>query len=290
MNDILTDNSVATLESYLLKELAPIMEPREASGVVAILFDAYKNWSRADVVMNKTSSLHESDLLKFHFALKRLKKGEPIQYVTGITWFYGMPFQVNPSVLIPRPETEELVREILNRKGRETKLNVLDIGTGSGCIAIALKKNLVNAIVLACDKSEDALAVCAANAIANNVQVELLQVDILQQNSFKVKYDIIVSNPPYITQSEKSDMDTRVKDHEPSLALFVPDEDPLLFYRRIVMLSKEILQPGGLLAFEIHKDYGLQMLQLMEENSFENVELIKDMQELDRIIMATSAV
>jgi release factor glutamine methyltransferase len=290
MNDILIDNSVATLESYLLKELGSIMEPREASGVVAILFDAYKNWSRADVVMHKTSSLHESDLLKFHFALKRLKSGEPVQYITGITWFYGMPFQVNPSVLIPRPETEELVREILNRKGKTSGLKVLDIGTGSGCIAIALKKNLAKAIVLACDKSEEALAVCASNATANDVELEVIQLDILQQNSFKVKFDIIVSNPPYITQSEKSDMDTRVKDHEPSLALFVPDEDPLLFYKRIIALSKEILQPGGLLAFEIHKDYGPQMLQLMEENSFENIELIKDMQELDRMIIATSAV
>ncbi len=290
MNDILTNNSVSSLESYLLKELSAITDPREASGVVAILFDTYKNWSRADLVMNKNSSLHESDLLKFHFALKRLKKGEPIQYITTTTWFYGMSLNVNPSVLIPRPETEELVREILNRKSEVAGLKVLDIGTGSGCIAIALKKNLDNARVTACDKSLSALAVCGSNAERNKVDVELLQIDILEDNSFQSKFDLIVSNPPYVTQSESIDMDSRVTDHEPAIALFVPDEDPLLFYKRIVGLSREILNPGGLLAFEIHKNYGPQMLALMYANSFENVELIKDMQGLDRMIIATSAI
>lgn len=232
---------------------------------------------------------------------QRLSQGEPVQYVLGYEYFMGEKFQVNPDVLIPRPETSELVDWIVENyveKSRETVekpvYNILDIGTGSGCIAISLARLINNSTVFAFDISTGALKTAKANAEAQNIKnIQFCQVDILNTENSAYshpdvdKFDVIVSNPPYVMNNEKKGMDKNVLEHEPHLALFVPDDDPLLFYRVIAKYGKSHLREGGKLYFEINQALGKETCQLLEDSGYSNVELRQDMFGKDRMVSAT---
>jgi release factor glutamine methyltransferase len=204
----------------------------------------------------------------------------------GETEFYGLPFYVDESVLIPRPETEELVDWIQKENDKNAFLNILDIGTGSGCIAIALKHGFTNSTVHAFDISVQALETAQSNTERNNLEVNFAQVDILNAPDFTTKWDIIVSNPPYITEHEKDDMFPNVLNHEPHLALFVPDNDPLLFYRKIALFARQHLHHNGKLYFEINRESGKECMELLTGLGFNDIELKKDISGNDRMVRA----
>ena len=211
---------------------------------------------------------------------------EPIQYILGETEFYGLPFKVTPATLIPRPETEELVDWIIANCNKNPK-TLLDIGTGSGCIAIALAKNLPAVKVSAMDISEEALKVASENAIYNKVTVNFSKKDILGTSTLPQKYDVIISNPPYVRNSEKEMMQKNVLDFEPASALFVEDDNPLLFYSKIAKLAKNYLNPNGFLFFEINEYLSKEVIQLLERESFSEIELKQDFFGKDRMIKCT---
>ncbi|MBB2144828.1 peptide chain release factor N(5)-glutamine methyltransferase [Pedobacter sp. LMG 31464] len=256
--------------------------------------------SRADYLLKKEQEISVNDISKFETILKELQTGKPIQYILGEAHFYGLTFKVNESVLIPRPETEELVEWVLTSvAGYELQVighnstthnpqptTILDVGTGSGCIAIALKKNLSNTNVYALDIAADSLEIAKQNAELNNVDVEFIHQDMLQTQNEEstTKYSIIVSNPPYITEHEKAEMHANVLSHEPHRALFVSNEKPLVFYEAIANFALKNLQNNGLLFFEINEYLGQQTIDLLKEKGFTNIELKKDMQEKDRMI------
>ena len=218
--------------------------------------------------------------------IRRLKKNEPVQYVIGRETFCGLTFEVGPDVLIPRPETQELVRWIVDDWRENAACRILDIGTGSGCIAVSLAKLLEGAVVDGWDVSEGALQVAGRNARRNDVEVGFLRKDVLSALPGKERYDVIVSNPPYIAEKEKVVMDANVLDWEPSLALFVPDDDPLLFYRTIAVLAKEMLTENGLLYYEINQAYGPDTVQMLKSLGYSSVELKKDIWGNNRMIKA----
>ena len=229
------------------------------------------------------SEKHRSVLTEM---IRRLQKNEPIQYIIGIESFFGLTFEVNPNVLIPRPETQELVSWIIGDYQSDESIRILDIGTGSGCIPISLAKQLSKAEVESWDISEGALEVASRNCERNGVKVLLRQKDVLKAAPEGDLYDVIVSNPPYITNKEKADMEANVLDWEPSLALFVPDEDPLLFYRKIAQLGCDMLKEGGLLYFEINRAYGEETILMLKELGYAQIELKKDSWGNDRMIKA----
>ena len=219
--------------------------------------------------------------------MEELKKEVPIQYLLGKTHFYGLDFEVNENVLIPRPETEELVEWIINENkaiDKKKKVKILDIGTGSGCIAISLAKNLPNAEVYAIDVSKKALETAKRNAISNNVEIIFMLKNVLELEILKSNYDIIVSNPPYVRNLEKEEIKKNVLDYEPHLALFVEDNDALIFYRKIASLAQKNLLENGQLYFEINQYLGKEMTDLLEEMNFKNIELRKDIYDNDRMI------
>ena len=218
--------------------------------------------------------------------IRRLKKNEPIQYIIGIETFCGFTFEVNKNVLIPRPETQELVHWIVDDCQGKPSPRMLDIGTGSGCIAISLSKLVDGAKVEAWDVSAEALSVATRNAEKNEADVLFRQQDVLFAKPESVRYDVIVSNPPYIAEKEKANMDANVLDWEPSLALFVSDDDPLLFYRKIALLAKEMLTEDGSLYYEINQAYGLETVRMLEELGYHSIELRKDDFGNDRMIKA----
>ena len=218
--------------------------------------------------------------------IKRLKKNEPIQYIIGIETFGGLTFEVNQNVLIPRPETRELVEWIAEDCQLEDPCKILDIGTGSGCIAISLAKLLGQVEVEAWDVSEGALQVARRNAERNQVDVLFRKMDVLGDVPEGMLYDVIVSNPPYIAEKEKSQMEHNVLDWEPSIALFVPDEDPLLFYRRIAQLGGSMLKKGGSLYYEINQAYGQETMEMLASMGYQSIELRKDAWGNDRMVKA----
>lgn len=277
MNTLLSDNRVASIQEHLLTQLSAWYDQREAGNIVSELFRHYKGWNRADLLMRKQERLSESEILRFHFAGKRLAKGEPLQYILGKAWFHGLELTVSPAVLIPRPETEQLV-ELIIAQYQNGEPRILDIGTGSGCIPIALKKALPQAHLSAIDVSEDALVVARQNAEVHGAEVYFMHKDILQEDVGDIKWDVIVSNPPYIPNSDRPDMRQQVTAHEPALALFVPDEEPLLFYKRIVLLSKSSLTPGGRVYFEIHEEMEAPLTHLLEQNEITTFQFVKDLQ------------
>ena len=274
-----------TLQDFKLKmisELSSIYEMEEVNSIYNLLSEDYLKIPRSKILLADEIYLNESNQNLFLSALERLKTHEPIQYVLGKTTFMDLEFKVNSSVLIPRPETEELVRLMLKEDldGKE----VLDIGTGSGCIAISLTKNLHNAKVSALDISKDALEVALENAELNNVNIEFIHADIFEFQSDK-KYDIIVSNPPYVLDSEKPSMKQNVLGFEPELALFVEDDDPLIHYDRIIKFSNINSFKDSLLFLEINDSYS-QDLTLRLNNYFYDIRLFKDFQNRFRFIRA----
>lgn len=258
----------------------------EALALAKMLLVEAFGFSTLELYGGKDKEISGKRLDVLNEMIARLKKNEPIQYVIGAEVFCGWTFEVNENVLIPRPETQELVRWIEADWKSDAPCRILDVGTGSGCIAISLSKLLEGAEVEAWDISEGALRVARRNADRNEAQVLFRQVDVLKACTEDCRYDVIVSNPPYITESEKQDMEANVLDWEPHTALFVPDADPLLFYRRIAELGVSMLKEGGALYFEINRAYGEETVRMLEGLGYKQIELRKDNWGNDRMIKA----
>jgi release factor glutamine methyltransferase len=224
-----------TYRTYFLEKLTPLYDAMEAESFFNIALGELKGWKRSDVAMNPDAVLSDEETVKWDDVLAELEKQKPIQYIFGRAHFYGLEFQVNENTLIPRPETEELVEWIVKENQHKGKIKILDIGTGSGCIAISLAKNLPMAQVSAIDVSEKALAIAEKNAEANGVTVNFVLKNILKAEGLPDTYDVVVSNPPYVRELEKAEIRPNVLEFEPHLALFVDDTDPLLFYRNIAL-------------------------------------------------------
>lgn len=283
-------------KTHFFDSLKNIQDEKEIESFFFILTEYLHNLKRVDVALNPNFELSEDDVEKWNTILADLQQEKPIQYITGEAWFYGLRFEVNENTLIPRPETEELVDWILNSPITQnlTPITILDIGTGSGCIPISLKANLPQANVLAIDVSENALEVAKRNAASNQVDIHFIQTNILEvedlsqlgTSNFQLpaSFEIIVSNPPYVRVLEKQEIKKNVLDYEPHLALFVDDNDALLFYRKIAQLALKNLAPNGLLFFEINQYLGKETVTLLENLGFNNIELKKDIYGNDRMI------
>ena len=288
--------NIRSLKTYFFSELQTIQEDSEIESFFFILTEFLHNLKRIDVSLHPDFEITESYFKKWQTIISELKTEKPIQYITGEAWFYGLRFEVNENTLIPRPETEELVEWIVeSQKSKVENLNIqksnnltiLDIGTGSGCISITLKKEIPNAQVSAIDISEKALEIARKNASDNQVEVNFIHRNILETESLDEKYDVIVSNPPYVRNLEKQEIKRNVLDYEPHLALFVDDSDALLFYRKIAQLALKSLAPNGKLFFEINQYLGKETIELLEQLGFKNIELRKDFMGNDRMICAS---
>lgn len=278
--------NLKTLETRFVNELGSLYQEDEVKAMFLIAIEHYLKLKRTAYVLHKHADIDTKDVVNLEQLLTQLKNGKPIQYILGETNFYGLTFKVNPSVLIPRPETEELVAWILEKSVKHQPKSVLDIGTGSGCIPTSLKKNLIHSEVYAIDISADALKTAKENAALNNVEVDFIQADILNCENLVVTnpFDVIVSNPPYITENEKLEMHQNVLANEPHLALFVSNDNPLSFYDAIANFAIKNLAKDGLLFFEINEYLGKQTVNLLKYKMFKNIELRKDMQGKDRMI------
>ena len=266
-------------------ELQGVYDKEEVHCFFVMLCDFFLHYSRFEVSISQDTVVSETNIARFERVLLRLKAQEPIQYILETTEFYGLTFKVNKHTLIPRPETEELVDWVLsNLHDKDRMLEILDIGTGSGCIAISLAKNIPTARVSGIDISEKTLEVAQGNAVKNQVLVSFFKKDILETTALKNKYDVMVSNPPYVRQLEKKAMKANVLDYEPGFALFVPNEDPLLFYRKIAQLAMVSLQTRGWLYFEINEYLSKEMDVLLKDIGFANIEIKKDFREVPRMI------
>ena len=254
--------------------LSGIVEPHEAQAMIRVICEDVFNYDPVDVALRQDSELPEFAQQRVSDVISRLRRHEPLQYIVGSARFHGHKFKVTPAVLIPRPETEQLVDLIVD-ENPASDLRVLDIGTGSGCIAISLARALKFAQIDALDVSRDALAVARDNAAALKAKVRFFESDILLPQP-AATYDIIVSNPPYICWSEREAMERNVKDYEPGQALFVPDNDPLLFYKSIAPYAIQSLDKGGRLYLEINQRFGREVKQLLEDNGFDEVRIIED--------------
>lgn len=282
--------TIKKYRQYFINSLEDLYSIEELQSIFYLLAEKLLHLSRIDIALQLDDRLTSDEEINFNQAIDRLKIYEPVQYILGETEFFGYPFLVNKQVLIPRPETEELVSWIIEDVDKK-ETTILDIGTGSGCIAISLAKKLNNAVVSAIDISNKAIEVAKKNALINNVNVEYSSVDVLNfedklvlQDKWKSKFDIIVSNPPYVRMQEKKLMQLNVIDHEPDIALFVEDDDPLLFYRRISELSRQYLKHNGTLYLEINEYLGVEMEKMLNEAGFKHVELKKDMFGKNRMI------
>lgn len=284
-------NLVKDIRKYYCEQLYSIYDKEEANAMILILFDHYFKIDRVRMALEPNLRLSESEMLTFHFAVKDLLKNKPLQYIIGETEFCDLKFKVNENVLIPRPETSELVHLITNRQQTtdNSQLTILDIGTGSGCIAISLAKQLPQSQVYALDISEKALCVAKDNAYINNVDITFIHDDILSlRNKIETKFDIIVSNPPYVRDLEKAEMRDNVLNWEPHNALFVSDDDPLIFYRNILEFAKTHLKENGEVWFEINEYLGKEMKDLCCEMGFSNINIYKDFREKERFLSGRS--
>ncbi|REG94735.1 peptide chain release factor N(5)-glutamine methyltransferase [Flavobacterium aquicola] len=276
--------------NQFIQVLAPIYDEGEAESFFYLILEEKQQLKRIDLALQPDLELSQEEIAVWNSILEQLKLEIPIQYLLGKTSFYGLDFEVNENVLIPRPETEELVDWILESqksKVKSQKLKILDIGTGSGCIAVSLAKNLPNAQVFAIDVSEKALATARKNAEINAVEVTFISQNILETQDLEKEFDIIVSNPPYVRNLEKEEIKKNVLDNEPHLALFVEDNDALIFYRKIAELAQKNLTISGQLYFEINQYLGKEMIELLEGMNFKNVQLRKDIYENDRMTRGT---
>lgn len=280
-------------KTNFLQELSSLYEEQEIESFFYIILEKLHGLKRIDLALNPQSVMDGAHLKQWKNIVSELKKQRPIQYILGETTFYGLSFLVNENTLIPRPETEELVELIIKSFESSVSgsgLKILDIGTGSGCIAISLAKNIPNAAVFAIDVSEEALDTAKKNAELNKVAIDFISTNILDVVTLSAvagldkQFDIIVSNPPYVRNLEKDEIKPNVLEYEPHLALFVDDIDPLLFYRKIAELAIKNLNPNGKLYFEINQYLGKETIKLLEDFGFRNVELKKDIYGNDRII------
>ncbi len=282
-------NKIKDIIEFFKQELQGLYDEREIKSFINLIMEEYIALNSAQLLVSGDKTLNESVLLKIKFAINDLKVYKPVQYILGKTFFYDLEFNVTPDVLIPRPETEELVKWIIDDyKSHLQAFTLLDIGTGSGCIPVSLKKHLPQARVNAVDISEKALEVAKRNAKQNEVSINFMQLDILDRERWQElpETDVIISNPPYVCDSEKEMMQPNVLDYEPHLALFVSNDDPLLFYNAIADFALQKLKPNGSLYFEINENFVLQTKTLLEIKGFTNCEIRKDMQGKNRMIKA----
>ena len=291
---------VKQYRNYFNETLKTIYPITEIDSFFFLLLEEYLGFRRVDIVLKSDFKITQETLNLLQFATKQLEQEVPLQYIIGKTEFYGLPFVVNKHVLIPRPETEELVAWVVSESSRfktfntstkqttETKqLKILDIGTGSGCIPISLKKQLPFAKISAIDISKEALTVAKKNAVLNNVDIHFILQDILKTVALDQHYDIIISNPPYVRELEKKELKNNVLKNEPHVALFVENDNPLIFYAKIAELAKKYLNKNGLLFFEINQYLGTETIDLVNKKGLKNIQLKKDMFGNDRIIVAS---
>ena len=275
---------------FIREQLRNFYSDSDIQSFYYLIMESVCNWNKSFVLRHKDKQLSLNERIRIQEIIEEIKKYCPIQYILGETEFYGLKFKVNENVLIPRPETEELLEWLIKEeKTQRSRFQVLDIGTGSGCIAITLAKYLPKAEVFALDVSDNALNVAKRNASMNQVDVHFFHYNILKADPFpfpSLTFDCIVSNPPYVTQKEKGAMAKNVLDYEPHLALFVPQDNPLLFYERIADFAQTRLNEGGSLYFEVNSRYGQASAKLLEDKNFRSVKLIKDISGNDRIIIA----
>ena len=285
--------TVKEFKDFLTKELENTYPTTEINSFFFIIIDAYLHLSKTNYLTSPHLKIDNTKVQQLNDVIVRLKKEEPIQYIIGKTEFYGLEFNVTKDVLIPRPETEELIEWILEKSASlERNITILDIGTGSGCIPITIKNNLAKADVHAIDVSETALKIAKKNAEENKTSIHFHQTDILKTENLNfinqdIKFDIIVSNPPYVRDLEKKEIQNNVLQNEPHLALFVPDNNPLLFYDKIADLAKIHLKKDGFLFFEINQYLGQETVDLLKEKGFSNIILKKDLYKNDRMICAS---
>ncbi len=268
--------------------LTDLYDKQETDAISYLVLCEISGSSKAKLKAFPETTLTDLQAKQLSGIIEQLKTGEPVQYILGSTEFYGLTFNISPAVLIPRPETEELVNWILASVNKPSP-RIVDIGTGSGCIAISLKHELQQSNVSAIDISADALKIARQNAVSNLCDVTFIEADILNSDKldFKNKFDIIVSNPPYVTETDKRQMHTNVTSFEPHLALFVPETDPLLFYNAIANFAAKKLIPEGLLYFEINENYGAQIIAMLKSKAFRNLEIRKDIRGKDRMVKAS---
>lgn len=271
--------------AYIRSRLQPYYTAEEVSALSRIVCCDLLGQAPTDYYLGKDIVLSPKKEQELEDILQRLSRFEPLQYIEGRTLFLGREFWIAPGVLIPRPETEELVELMLKEIPADAR--ILDVGTGSGCIAISLAKELPDTLVTAWDVSPEALSVARANARKLQADVRFVECDVLACQVDEVGlYDVIVSNPPYVTEAEKADMEPNVLQWEPSLALFVPDDDPLRFYRRIAVLGRDMLADGGRLYFEINRAYGREMVEMLRTMGYVGVRVEKDLSQNDRFVIA----
>lgn len=273
---------------HIRTAIAGVYDEPEASAIAFALAGHVLNLSRMELSMQRHDIISHEAELKTDKYIERLLNHEPLQYILGTAHFYGLDLAVNPAVLIPRPETEELVSLIIKENQYAKQLHILDVGTGSGCIAITLGEVLDTAKIFGIDVSEKALEVAHRNSLRYGQIIEWLQADIFED---KIKIplhslDIVVSNPPYVLENEKQEMRRNVLDHEPHLALFVPDNDPLLYYKRIAEVAKKLLKPGGKLYFEINEQFADELVQMLQKQNYSEITASKDIFDKDRFVSA----
>lgn len=280
----MTQLNIGTLYRQIISKLSPTYGIGEAKAMAGLIFQHLKDWNQTQLIINSDMPASEYLVEYVDKILSRLYSHEPIQYILGKAYFYGMTLSVNRSTLIPRPETQELVDLIVDRANNTPDLKILDIATGSGAIAIALSRNIPFCKVEGIDISEDALRVAQKNAQDLHANVKFTHADVFDFKPVLNSFDIIVSNPPYIDESEKSGMDPNVLEYEPHIALFVADDNPLLFYKRIADISIKALHSGGRLYFEINPRHSEELQTLLINKGFDDVKITKDIHQKERFI------
>ena len=278
--------TIKELNSEFINNLKLLYETGEATAITNIIFEHFLGISKTSIIVNGKSEIDNEILKLMQNALAALKKSVPVQYITGKAWFYNLKFAVNEYVLIPRPETEELMLEAINFLKINGGKKVLDIGTGSGCIPISIKKNIPNALVTSIDVSKAAQEVAQKNAINNNVEIDFLEMDFLEEKNYPqlFSFDLIISNPPYIPEKEKEILHKNVAAYEPHIALFVPNDDHLIFYRKILIFAENHLLANGRILVEVHEDFATETAALFLAEKY-LVDIKKDMQGKDRILV-----
>lgn len=273
---------------HFVNELKQCYDSHEASVISSMIFEFVAQINKSAVITHPHQIVEKEILNKLNDALSQLKLFVPVQYITGHAWFYNLLFKVSPAVLVPRPETEELVKIVFDFIQTHHKKNILDIGTGSGCIAVSLKKNLPEISMYAIELSEAALAIAKENGVAHSTEINWQQMNMLDEDQWQLLpiFDVIVSNPPYIPLKEKDKLDKNVTTHEPHLALFVPDNQPLIFYEKIAAFGKKHLAGNGSIFMETHENYAKEVAAHFNKNGYEAF-VQKDFYEKERIVTAT---
>ena len=273
---------------FIRQQLTELFSDREITHIINRILCYVCHMQSYQLLTHKDKQLSQTEQMQIREFVSRLQNHEPIQYIMGETEFFGLSFDVNRSVLIPRPETEELVEWVLEDNQNKKNLNILDIGTGSGCIAVSLAKHLQNANVSGLDISSEALSVANQNAKKNQVNVKWILADILNDSGQAIpnKLDIIISNPPYVIEQEKDVMQRNVLDYEPQIALFVPNQKALMFYERIADYGKERLKEGGSLYFEINANFGKETCDMLQKKGYRDIDLRRDISGKDRMTKA----